>query len=94
VDLDSAEKRLDRFEGKIDKISDQLAAFPVVGQRLQALEATVKATDTRLNALEKQQQENTATLKNGERMLWAGGAAALAFGKDVLAWAKHLLPPG
>jgi len=57
-----AEKRLDRFEQKIDTISDKLSAFPVVGQRIVDIERRVEHMEKEVHEIRLEVGTNTLSL--------------------------------
>jgi hypothetical protein len=69
------EKRLDRFEQKIDQISEKISAFPVVGQRIVDLERRVVSAENELREMRLEVGANTNSIT--KVLTWIGMAGAV-----------------
>ena len=80
--------RLDRIEGKVDKLSDAIIQMPRMEERLGSVvkrmdntEATLKKLDGRLDDIERQAISRGQKIAFAERIFWmiCTGAVGLAF---------------
>ena len=79
-----AEKRLDRFESKIDQINDKISAFAVVGQRIADLERRVVHIEAEVHELHLEVGNHTSSLAKILAWIGMGGAFAVLVFREVM----------
>lgn len=79
-----AEKRLDRFESKLDQVNDKLSAFPVVGQRITDIERRVDHIEKDVHEIRLDVGSNTMSLTKVFAWIAMGSAFAVLAIRELM----------